>query len=125
MVIKKIPISKINPALYNPRKDLQPDDADYKRLLKSMDEFDCVEPLVWNRRSDNLVGCHQRFKILKTRGDKHVTLIAAERLDRRCFGIELEPKYCNVISRRFITQFGRDLVSNTIAKRYTTKEVSL
>jgi ParB-like chromosome segregation protein Spo0J len=41
-------------------------------LLKSIDEFDCVEPLVWNCRSGNLVGGHQRLKILKARGDKHI-----------------------------------------------------
>ncbi|MBW8040634.1 MAG: DNA modification methylase [Planctomycetes bacterium] len=72
MLIRKIPINKINPAPYNPRKDLQPGDPEYQKLLKSLDEFDCVEPLVWNCRSGNLVGGHQRFKILSARGDKHV-----------------------------------------------------
>jgi len=39
MELKKISVSKINPAVYNPRKDLKPDDAEYKQLLKSMDEL--------------------------------------------------------------------------------------
>jgi len=72
MNIKKIPISKIKPAAYNPRKSLQPGDPEYEKLLKSMDEFDCVEPLVWNRRTGNLVGGHQRLKILAARGDTEV-----------------------------------------------------
>ena len=72
MLIRKIPIHRINPAPYNPRKDLQPGDPEYQKLLKSLDEFDCVEPVVWNRRSGHLVDGHQRFKILKARGDKHV-----------------------------------------------------
>jgi len=40
-----IPIKKINPAPYNPRKDLQPGDAEYEKIAKSITEFDCVEPL--------------------------------------------------------------------------------
>jgi len=71
--IRKIPISQINPAPYNPRKDLKPGDPEYEKLLKSIDEFDCVELLVWNRRTGNLVSGHQRAKILKARGDKEVT----------------------------------------------------
>jgi DNA modification methylase len=72
MNIKKIPISKIKPAAYNPRKSLQPGDPEYEKLLKSINEFDCVEPLVWNRRTGNLVGGHQRLKILAARGDTEV-----------------------------------------------------
>jgi DNA modification methylase len=72
MIIRKISISRINPASYNPRRDLQPGDPEYQKLLKSLDEFDCVEPLVWNRRTGNLVGGHQRFKILSARGDLEV-----------------------------------------------------
>ena len=72
MKIETIEISKINPAVYNPRKNLKPGDADYDKLKKSIDEFGCVEPLIWNKRTGNLVGGHQRLKILKERGDKEV-----------------------------------------------------
>ena len=58
MIIKTIPITQINPAAYNPRKDLQPGDPKYKKLKKSLTEFDCVEPLVWNEDTGNLVGGH-------------------------------------------------------------------
>ncbi len=70
MKIKTISIDKINPASYNPRRDLKPDDKEYKQLVKSMDEFGCVEPLVWNKRTGNLVGGHQRFKIILAQGAK-------------------------------------------------------
>jgi DNA modification methylase len=70
MTIKKIAIDKINPASYNPRKDLKPDDKAYKQLVKSMSEFGCVEPLVWNKRTGNLVGGHQRFKVILAQGAK-------------------------------------------------------
>ena len=68
MHIESIPIERINPAAYNPRIDLQPGDPDYDRLQRSMEEFGFVEPLVWNRRTGNLVGGHQRLKILAARG---------------------------------------------------------
>jgi DNA modification methylase len=72
MLIRKIQIQKINAAPYNPRKDLQPDDPDYQKLNKSLNEFGYIDPLIWNKRTGNLVGGHQRFKILKARGDKYI-----------------------------------------------------
>jgi DNA modification methylase len=72
MIIRTIAAKRVNPATYNPRKDLQPDDAEYKKLQKSMEEFGCVEPLVWNKRTGNLVGGHQRFKILQAQGLKQL-----------------------------------------------------
>ena len=70
MRIKTIAIQEINPAPYNPRVDLKPGNPEYERLKRSVDEFGCVEPLVWNQRSGNLVGGHQRFKVLVARGDR-------------------------------------------------------
>ena len=72
MHVESIPIERIKPAAYNPRVDLQPGDADYDKLERSVDEFGCVEPLIWNRRTGNLVGGHQRLKILKARGETYV-----------------------------------------------------
>ncbi|KKN38871.1 hypothetical protein LCGC14_0749260 [marine sediment metagenome] len=72
MNIETLEINKINPAVYNPRKDLQPGDPEYEKLRKSIVEFDMVEPLIWNKRSGNLVGGHQRLKILKSMDIKSV-----------------------------------------------------
>ena len=72
MHVESIPIERINPAAYNPRIDLQEGDPDYDKLQRSLDEFGCVEPLVWNRRTGNLVGGHQRLKILQARGDERI-----------------------------------------------------
>lgn len=68
MQIRKLPISRISPAAYNPRKSLRPEDPEYQRLLKSMTEFGVVEPLVWNAQTGNLVGGHQRFSIMLAQG---------------------------------------------------------
>ncbi len=72
MQIQRVPVSKIKPAPYNPRVDLQPGDPKYESLKRGIEQFGCVEPLVWNARSGNLVGGHQRFKILQEQGAKEV-----------------------------------------------------
>ncbi|MGP1308775.1 MAG: site-specific DNA-methyltransferase [Phycisphaerales bacterium] len=72
MRIETHPISSLNPAPYNPRVALKPGDPDYERLSRSIDEFGCVEPLVWNQRTGNLVGGHQRLAVLKARGATEV-----------------------------------------------------
>ncbi|OFH54899.1 ParB N-terminal domain-containing protein [Listeria monocytogenes] len=64
MEIKEIEVSKINPATYNPRIDLQPDSPEYRKLKNSIYEFGYVDPLIWNKQTGNLVGGHQRFKVL-------------------------------------------------------------
>ena len=43
-------------------------DPQYDKLKKSIEEFGYVDPLIWNKRTGNLVGGHQRFKILKSSG---------------------------------------------------------
>ncbi|EGY0099289.1 ParB N-terminal domain-containing protein, partial [Listeria monocytogenes] len=64
MNIQEIEVSKINPAAYNPRIDLMPGDLEYEKLKKSIEEFGYIDPLIWNERTGNLVGGHQRYKIL-------------------------------------------------------------
>lgn len=62
--VQQIPVEKLKPAEYNPRQNLVPSDADYQKLVKAIGKFGLVEPLVWNKRSGNLVGGHQRLKVL-------------------------------------------------------------
>ena len=64
MKIKKVEVSRINPATYNPRLDLKPGDPDYEKLRASINTFGYVEPLVWNERTGTLVSGHQRLKLL-------------------------------------------------------------
>lgn len=60
--------SKINPAPYNPRKDLKPGDKEWKDIENSLVTFGFLQNLVWNQRSGNLVGGHQRLKVLVHHG---------------------------------------------------------
>lgn len=46
---------------------------------------------------------HENDTVLEPFGGSGSTLIAAEQLNRRCCAIELEPKYCDVIVKRYRT----------------------
>ena len=49
------------------------------------------------------------------------TLIAAESLERRCFGMEIDPRYCDVIVRRYIAFIGKERVPDAIRARYVAE----
>lgn len=46
MEIRKVPISLLNAAPYNPRKDLQPGDPEYQKIARSIEKYGCVEPML-------------------------------------------------------------------------------
>ncbi|CAI8877857.1 Transcriptional regulator [Brevibacillus sp. IT-7CA2] len=91
MDIRKIPVSKINPAPYNPRIDLQPGDSEYEKLKRSIQEFGYVEPLVWNEQTGNLVGGHQRFKILVEQGttEIEVSVVSLDEIQEKVLNVAL------------------------------------
>ncbi len=83
MQIRKIPADKLNPAKYNPRKDLQPGDPEYEKLLRSVEEFGYVEPIIWNERTGCIVGGHQRFKVLRQLGFTEIDCVVVDLDDAR------------------------------------------
>ena len=91
MEIRRVPVSKLNPAAYNPRKDLQPGDDEYQKLARSLDKFGCVEPVVWNERTGNVVGGHQRLKILLAAGETEldVSVVNLSDADEKALNIAL------------------------------------
>lgn len=68
MKIIKMRISQLNPAIYNPRVKLQSGDPEYEKLKKSLQEFGCVDPIIYNERTGNVVGGHQRLKVMRDLG---------------------------------------------------------
>jgi len=82
MEIRKVSMEKILPSPFNPRIDLKPGEKAYEDLKRSIEEFDCVEPLVWNEKSGHVVGGHQRLKILRARGDKEAEVVVVQLEDR-------------------------------------------
>ena len=82
MDIQKIPAARLNPAAYNPRKDLRPGDREYEKLKRSIAEFGYVEPVIWNCRTGNVVGGHQRLKVLVDMGQAEIDCVVVD-LDLR------------------------------------------
>lgn len=82
MTIEKIPAARLNPAAYNPRKDLKPGDREYEKLRRSIAEFGYVEPVIWNRQTGNVVGGHQRLKVLVDMGQTEIDCVVVD-LDLR------------------------------------------
>lgn len=83
MKIEKMNISKLNPAEYNPRKNLQPGDAEYEKLKRSMEQFGYVEPVIWNKTTGRVIGGHQRLKVLVDLGLKEVDCVVVEMDEER------------------------------------------
>jgi len=78
MVIEKKRISELLPASYNPRKDLKAGDAEYEKLKRSIEQFGYVEPIIWNKHTSNVVGGHQRLKILKESGIEELDCVIVD-----------------------------------------------
>lgn len=72
MEILSMNVKDLNPAEYNPRKTLVPGDAEYERIKESIQAFGMVEPIVWNKRTGNVVAGHQRLNVLIDLGHTEV-----------------------------------------------------
>lgn len=92
MNIKVIPVDQIKAATYNPRIDLQPGGPEYEKLRRSIEEFGYIDPIVWNERTGNMVGGHQRFKILVNelgRTEVEVSVVDLDETQERLLNITL------------------------------------
>ena len=78
MEIRRLPVHCIQPSVYNPRQTLKPGDPAYEKLKRSMEEFGFVEPLVWNERTETLVGGHQRLSVLIEQGADEVDVVVVD-----------------------------------------------
>lgn len=78
MLLRTLPLSSLTPAPYNPRKPLKPGSAAYKRLARSIEAFELVQPIVWNERTGHVVAGHQRLNVLKDRGDVEVECVVVD-----------------------------------------------
>ena len=107
MLIQKIPIRKINPSQYNPRKTLKPDDSEYQKLLTSIDEFGYIDPLIWNKKTGTLVGGHARFSILLAKGFKEIEVSVVD------LPIEKE-KLLNIALNKISGQWDREKLAHLL-----------
>ena len=75
MNIRKISVDQLKPAKYNPRKDLKPGDPAYEKIRRSLHEFGYVDPVIWNEVTGNIVGGHQRYKVLVAEGATEIDCV--------------------------------------------------
>jgi len=68
-MIKRVDIGLLKEAEYNARIKLEPEDREYQDIKNSLENFGYVEPIVWNERTGNIVGGHQRVQVLKDLGE--------------------------------------------------------
>lgn len=68
MEIQIMKLSDLKPADYNPRIDLESGMEEYEKLKQSILEFGFVDPPIFNKRTGNLVGGHQRVAVAKDLG---------------------------------------------------------
>jgi hypothetical protein len=72
LTLRTLPIGQLRPAPYNPRVPLLPGSPGWRRLERSLQEFDLVQPIVWNEQTGHVVSGHQRLEILKHHGHTEV-----------------------------------------------------
>ncbi|MEW4531038.1 ParB N-terminal domain-containing protein [Maioricimonas sp. JC845] len=78
MHIESLSVERLKPAPYNPRVPLKPGDPGWEKLKRSLDEFDLVQPIIWNRRTGHVVAGHQRLEVLKSEGRSEVDCVIVD-----------------------------------------------
>ena len=83
-------LSEIFPADYNPRKDLQPEDEEWKNIARSLATFGYVDPIIINQ-DGTIIGGHQRAKVLQAMGHTEVDVVVVdmEKADEMALNIAL------------------------------------
>lgn len=58
-------VSDVKPNPKNPRVDLRPGMPVYESLKKSIEHFEYVDPIIWNKTTGMIVSGHQRMQVMK------------------------------------------------------------
>ncbi len=77
MEFKKLKISELIPAAYNPRKKLKPGDPEFEKIKNSIIEFGYVDPVIVNKDL-TVIGGHQRLSVLKELGHTEIDCVVIE-----------------------------------------------
>lgn len=77
MEFKKLKITELVPASYNPRKKLKPGDPEFEKIKNSIIEFGYVDPVIVNRDM-TVIGGHQRLSVLKELGHEEIDCVVID-----------------------------------------------
>ena len=106
MEFKKILISDLVPASYNPRKALKPGDAEYEKIKNSISEFGYCEPVIVN--SDmTIIGGHQRVTVLQDLGYTEIDCVVIE-IDKT------KEKALNIALNKITGEWNKELLADLI-----------
>ena len=70
--IRVVRFEDVKPMLDNPRVI---DEKSFRGLKASIDRFGYVEPIIWNEDTGNIVGGHQRFRVLQEMGATEAKMV--------------------------------------------------
>jgi hypothetical protein len=73
--VRRLPLADLSPACYNPRKI---DEDSFGGLGASINRFGMLVPIIWNERSGNIVGGHQRYKNLMEAGETETDVVVVD-----------------------------------------------
>ena len=77
MNIEKRSIADLKPAEYNPRKALTPEDAEYQKIKRSIENFGYIDPIIINM-DGTIIGGHQRYTVLTDLGYTEVDVVVVD-----------------------------------------------
>jgi len=77
MEFKKLKITELVPASYNPRKKLKLGDPEFEKIKNSIIEFGYVDPVIVNRDL-TVIGGHQRLSVLKELGHEQIDCVVID-----------------------------------------------
>lgn len=73
--VRRMSLMELNPSNYNPR--IMTVEA-FQGLSKSIDKFGMLIPIVWNSRTGNVVGGHQRLRHLQEIGELEADVVIVD-----------------------------------------------
>lgn len=73
--VERVKLAKVKPFDENPRTI---GERERKGLTKSLGKFGYVDLIVWNKRTGNIVGGHQRYSILQDEGVDEADMIVVD-----------------------------------------------
>ncbi len=106
MEFKKIKISELIPASYNPRKKLKPGDREYEKIKNSILEFGYVDPVIVNKDL-TVIGGHQRITVLKELGYEEIDCVVID-IDKT------KEKALNVALNKITGEWNKELLVDLI-----------
>jgi ParB-like chromosome segregation protein Spo0J len=110
MEIRIVPIDQINAAAYNPRVDLQPGDVEYEKLKQSIEQFGYIDPIVWNERTGNMVGGHQRYKVMINEHGSTELMVSVVDLD------DQQERLLNIALNKVSGQWDDEALANLLSE---------